>query len=92
MFTKKRLYLLLSAITIVIVMSLVIQPARKCSQCGQDILVMDHETKEIHVYREPISAYLFSPHSNFLHMTCVDDYLLDHPIERDEEGHIIPKI
>tara|TARA_R110002167_G_scaffold190962_1_gene393241 strand:+ start:5411 stop:5689 length:279 start_codon:yes stop_codon:yes gene_type:complete len=92
MATKKNIYLLLSAAALVIVMSLVIQPASKCGQCGQDILIMDHETKEVSVYREPLMAYLFAAHSNFLHMTCVDDYLRDHPIERGEEGHIIPKI
>jgi hypothetical protein len=92
MVTKKNIYLLLSVATLVIVMSLAIQPSKQCGQCGQDILIMNPVTEEISVYREPLIAYLFTAHSNFLHQTCVDDYLRDHPIQRDGEGHIIPKM
>jgi hypothetical protein len=35
---------------------------------------------------------IFSPNSSFLHLICVQDYLDDHPLERDEDGNIIPKI
>ena len=51
-----------------------------CEQCGNPVL------------RESIAARIISGwEDNFLHKVCVIPYLIDHPIERDENGDIIRK-
>lgn len=51
-----------------------------CEQCGLPVI------------RESIAARIMSGfEDNFLHKVCVIPYLIDHPIERDENGEIIRK-
>ena len=91
MVNKKRIYSVLGLCSLVLVLLCVIKPHRTCTQCERPIYIQDVETEEVAIYRESLLVRIFSPNSSFLHLPCVDDYLRDHPIERDEEGHIIPK-
>ena len=92
MFSKKKVYIFLTFLTSVIVLLLVIQPARRCNQCGHPIYRENPTTNEVEIFRESLMARIFSTNSSFLHLICVQDYLDDHPIERDENGNIIPKM
>lgn len=51
-----------------------------CEQCGLPVI------------RESIAERIVSGwEDNYLHRVCVVPYLIDHPIERDENGEIIRK-
>ena len=91
MFSKKKVYVFMFLLMTVVSSLLLIQTDRKCTQCGLPIYIQDVETEEITIYRESLLVRMFSPNCSFLHLYCLDDYFRDHPIERDEEGHIIPK-
>ena len=51
-----------------------------CEQCGLPVI------------KESIASRIASGfEDNYLHKSCVIQYLIDHPIERDENGDIIRK-
>ena len=91
MVNKKRIYSVLGLCSLVLVLLCMIKPHRKCTQCELPVYIQDVETGEITIYRESLLVRMFSPNCSFLHLYCLDDYFRDHPIERDEEGRIIPK-
>jgi hypothetical protein len=92
MTNKKSIYLLIGLLFLFTLILCGIQPARRCTQCNQPIYIEDVETGELGIYRESLIVRIFSPNASFLHWLCVQDYLHDHPIERDQNGRIIPKI
>ena len=91
MINKKVIYSLLGLLFLATAILCGVQPARRCTQCDLPILVEDVQTCKIDIYRESLIARIFSPNASFLHWLCVPDYLKDHPLERDENGNIIPK-
>jgi hypothetical protein len=91
MIRKKTLYFFIGLLFLSVVILCGIQPCRRCTQCNSPIYVQDVETDEIKIYRESLIARIFSPNASFLHWHCVPEYLEDHPLERDENGNIIPK-
>jgi hypothetical protein len=92
MFSKKNLYIFLTLFFSTMILLTSIKPARTCTQCDCPIYFEIENSGEIEIFRESLLARMFSLNTSFLHLSCVNDYLRDHPIERDEEGNIIPKI
>ncbi len=92
MINKKTIYFLIGLLFLSTVVLCGIQPSRRCTQCNLPIYIQDVETGKIEIYRESLIARMFSPHASFLHWLCVQDYFDDNPIERDDNGNIIPKI
>ena len=90
MFSKKNIYYLLIFIALSVFTLTTIQPVRKCTQCGHPIYI-EKDSGELVVFRESLLSMMFSPNSSFMHFICVRDYLRDNPLERDNEGRIIPK-
>jgi hypothetical protein len=89
---KKRIISVAGSCFLVLALLLTIKTIRPCRHCGLPIEIQDVETKEIKVFRESLMAIMFSPNASFLHRRCVESYLLDNPIERDEGGAIIQKV
>tara|TARA_R110000796_G_scaffold99855_1_gene208262 strand:- start:593 stop:928 length:336 start_codon:yes stop_codon:yes gene_type:complete len=92
MTNKKRILSVAGSCLLVLALLLAIKPIRPCRHCGLPIEMQDIETEEIKIFRESLIAIMFSPNASFLHWLCVEGYLRDNPIERDEKGAIIQKI
>lgn len=91
MFSKKNLYILLIFIVLSSLILTQVKPARRCTQCDCPIYIDKENSDELKIFRESLIVRMFSPNTSFLHLMCVEQYLKEHPLERDAEGNIIPK-